>query len=171
VSAAALAAARDELPPDAGEACVRLFGMQADLKHLRAAHGIAWGALADAVYAMRVALEETVEEFINLSRKARGRRALRTRPPAPAPTPVPAPAAPQQPAAAVAPATSTTSTPATVRDWVTQLDELTRQLDDDGATVAHQQWHHRHLYNALDRAIAALDRAHPGGIKELLRRR
>lgn len=171
VSAAALAAARDELPSDAREACFRLFAMQADLARLRTASGIDSGELAATLFAMREALEEAAEEFINLSRRARGQRARRTMlrvPRAPAAPPATTAAVPGQPAAAVAPATST---PDTARAWVTQLDKLARQLEDGSTTLAAQHWHHRRVYDALVRAVVALGRAHPGGLDELTKKR
>ncbi|WP_043637261.1 hypothetical protein [Nonomuraea candida] len=171
VSAAALAAARDELPVDAREACFRLFAMQADLRRLRAAHGIDSSELAGALFAMHEALEEAAEEFINLSRRARGQRArpatLRVSR-APAAPPATTAAVPQQPAAAIAPATST---PDTARAWMTQLDTLARQLEDDSTTVAAQHWNHHRLYDALVRAVVALGHAHPGGLDRLAPRR
>lgn len=67
MSAAALLAARDELPPDPHEAMVAPFGMQADLRRLRDVHGIDSGAPDDALYAMREALEEAIVHQLLLS--------------------------------------------------------------------------------------------------------
>lgn len=105
ITAAALSAARNELPADAREAVIRLFALERkvnrlydalqahpahegqDLSEYRAQARAAWNAL-----------EQAAEEFINLSRKARGRRARRrtgprTRQPATSPPEHPTPPA------------------------------------------------------------------------------
>ncbi|MEO3892189.1 DUF1778 domain-containing protein [Nonomuraea sp. B5E05] len=164
VSAAALSAARDEMPPDAREAMVRLFAIQRQVLALRTAHEEAGGSdsgeLAAAIYDMREDLEETIEEFINISRRARGQRARWT------PTRFHRAPAPPQPAPSAAP-----RLPLTAREWTEQLAELARQLEDDGTTLALQHWNHRRLYDALVNAVVALGHAHPGGLDRIQPRR
>ncbi|WP_326641032.1 hypothetical protein OIE67_16075 [Nonomuraea fuscirosea] len=153
VSAAALAAARDELPADAREACIELVGMQADLARLRDAHGIDSGELSDTLFAMREAMEEAAAEFINVARRARGQRALRSflRPrPAPA-------AAPQQQEAPVP------RLPATAEEWRKQLAELARELEA-GGQLADRHWEFGRLYGAVLDVVVALGNSYPGGI-------
>ncbi|MEV0201633.1 DUF1778 domain-containing protein [Nonomuraea sp. NPDC050691] len=163
-STAALSAARDELPPVAREAMIRLLAMQRRVVALRTAHeeagGTDSGELADSINAMRQALEETIEEFINISRKARGQRARWT------PTRFHRTPAPPQPAPSAAP-----RLPSTAREWIEQLAELTRQLEDSGTTLASPHWNHRRLYDALVYAVVALGHAHPGGLDRLQPRR
>ncbi|MFI7709047.1 hypothetical protein [Nonomuraea sp. NPDC049480] len=155
-----LAAARDELPVDAREAAVRLFAMQRRVVALRTAHEEATGAdsgeLAAAIYDMREDLEETIEEFINISRRARGQRARWT------PTRFHRAPAPPQPAPSAA-----SRLPSTAREWTEQLAELARQLEDSGTTLALQHWNHRRLYDALVNAVVAIGHAHPGGLDRL----
>ncbi|MEQ4725010.1 DUF1778 domain-containing protein [Nonomuraea sp. B19D2] len=160
VGAAALSAARDELPADAREAVVRVFAMQRDVVRLyKALKETQPGELADAVLSMRQTLEEAAEGFANLSRKARGMRAIRSRPRVPRPVPEAAEPAPPVP-----------QTSATAREWTAQLAELARQLEA-GGKLTNEHWHHRHLYDALMNAFVALGHAHPGGIERLQPRR
>ncbi|RVX39141.1 hypothetical protein EDD27_1487 [Nonomuraea polychroma] len=160
VSAAALSAAREEMPPDLREMMVRLFAMQHDVVALRTAPDRQPDDVDQAILAMREALENTIEEVINLSRKARGMRALRT-----LSRLQPAPATPQ-PAATAVP-----RPPWNAREWIEQLAELVRQLEDGGTTLAFQHWNHRRLYDALINAVVALGHAHPGGLDELTGKR
>jgi uncharacterized protein (DUF1778 family) len=164
VSAAALAAARDELPADARQACIALFAMQADLARLRTAHGIDSGELADTLFAMREAMEEAAAEFINVARRARGQRALRsTFRPRPAPTPQPQ--APQQPQEAAVP-----RLPATAEEWRKQLAELAGELEA-GGQLADRHWEFGRLYGAVLDVVVALGNSYPGGIDRLKPRR
>ncbi|RVX39138.1 hypothetical protein EDD27_1484 [Nonomuraea polychroma] len=146
------AAARDELPVDAREAAVRLFAMQRVIR-LRLEHNGEPAEPTDAVLAMRKALEAAVEEFINLSRKARGMRApyQAARPPT------------LEPGTGAGP-----QLPGTAREWTAHLAEFTHQLEADGK-LAYEHWHHRRLYDALVHAVAALGQAHPGGLDRLPR--
>lgn len=53
---------------------------------------------------------------------------------------------------------------ATAREWLHLLGELTLQLGDPGTKLAREHWHHAKLLGGLQRAAAALDVAHPGGM-------
>jgi hypothetical protein len=45
------------------------------------------------------------------------------------------------------------------------LTELRRALTDNRSPVHREHWKHRKLYDDLLAAVAALDQAHPGGVK------
>lgn len=53
---------------------------------------------------------------------------------------------------------------ATVRDWLHLLGVLTNALEDPATKLAREHWHHAKLLGGLQRAAAALDLAHPGGM-------
>ena len=57
--------------------------------------------------------------------------------------------------------------PTTGRGWVELLGVLAAQLQDPGHVTANNHWHHPKLYDALVHAMAALGRAHPGGLEQL----
>jgi hypothetical protein len=57
--------------------------------------------------------------------------------------------------------------PVDIGGWLTMLTELREQLQDDRGPLAREHWKHRHLYDALVRDVAALGRAHPGGLDAL----
>lgn len=57
--------------------------------------------------------------------------------------------------------------PTTGRHWVEMLEHLAEQLQDPGHVTAKNHWDHPKLYDALVHAMAALGRAHPGGLDQL----
>ena len=61
--------------------------------------------------------------------------------------------------------------PVRSRGWVQLLAELVAQLDDPSSPVAREHWDHLRLFDALAEALAAMDRAHPGGLDGLEGRR
>ena len=56
-------------------------------------------------------------------------------------------------------------------EWTGTIAALTRQLRDEQSVVAREHWGHHGLYDQLVEAVAALGRAHPGGLDRLARRR
>lgn len=62
-------------------------------------------------------------------------------------------------------------TPQSPREWADIVHALADQLADTSTDLHRQHWHHQQLYNALNRAVAALDDAHPGGVGQLSKRR
>jgi len=58
--------------------------------------------------------------------------------------------------------------PTRIADWVKLLAALEEQL---GAELGKKFWDHGKLLQSLDRTVAALDRATPGGINALMGRR
>lgn len=54
--------------------------------------------------------------------------------------------------------------PATARDWDDLLGLLEAQLRDPHSVLARRPWEHVQLYDALGRALTALDAATPGGL-------
>jgi hypothetical protein len=54
--------------------------------------------------------------------------------------------------------------PTLPEDWARQVDTLTAQLADPEHVAAKVTWQHQRLAYALAHALAALDRAHPGGL-------
>ncbi|MBT2225663.1 DUF1778 domain-containing protein [Nonomuraea sp. NEAU-A123] len=144
VSAAALSAARDELPPDAREAMIRLFAMQRAVVNLCTEQDSSYDWRISRLYAM---CEETIEEFINISRRARGTRARWT------------PSRIQR-------ANAAPRLPSTAGEWTDQLAKFVRQLED-GGPLAQEHWNHGYLYSALTDAVIALGKANPGGLNRL----
>jgi hypothetical protein len=61
--------------------------------------------------------------------------------------------------------------PVRSRGWVQLLTQLVAQLDDPSSPVVREHWQHLRLFDALAAALAAVDRAHPGGLNELEGRR
>ena len=61
--------------------------------------------------------------------------------------------------------TTVTRVPATAQEWRAMLAHLVTQLGDDGHRVAREHHQHVRLAAALGDAYAALDRAHPGGLR------
>lgn len=82
---------------------------------------------------------------------------------------------PAEPAAASASSSAAAAgadgVPVRSRGWVQLLAQLVTQLDDSSSPVAREHWHHLRLFDALADALAAMDRAHPGGLDELEGRR
>ena len=62
-------------------------------------------------------------------------------------------------------------TPTWVPGWEAQLAVLAAQLRDQAHPVAREHWRHARLLAALDQVLHALDAAHPGGLRQLDRRR
>jgi hypothetical protein len=58
--------------------------------------------------------------------------------------------------------------PQRAREWEALLGELVAQLADDDA-LRSRAFDHPRIYAALTRALAALDAAHPGGLRRLAR--
>jgi hypothetical protein len=57
--------------------------------------------------------------------------------------------------------------PVDVGGWLNMLTALREQLQDDRSPLTREHWKHRHLYDALVRDMAALGKAHPGGLNAL----
>lgn len=68
-------------------------------------------------------------------------------------------------------APATVPTPTWVPGWEAQLEVLVVQLRDEAHPVAREHWRHARLLAALDQVLQALDAAHPGGLRQLDRRR
>ncbi|NUT46733.1 MAG: hypothetical protein HOV94_05345 [Saccharothrix sp.] len=68
---------------------------------------------------------------------------------------------------APAPAASTSTSPADVRAVLGHLAQLRVQLADPSSKAAREHWRHQALYDALVLTVAALGRAHPGGLPVL----
>lgn len=79
--------------------------------------------------------------------------------------------APPPPPARPAPPSSPPASPANGREWIRALDQFVEQLGDERHPMAREHWHHRRVYDAMVRAVAALGQAHPGGLDRLTGRR